>query len=230
MLISDIDPAEQPKLWEHVLDTLRLQIFSGKIPPGTQLVESELADLFGVSRGPIREALIYLEQERLVIREPRRGAFVRGVTEDDVREIYGLRLVLEVYGAELSCSRLEPEHLDRMQDCIRHMVELRRESNWKQSAEADLEFHRIPLIASGHRRLVQSWDMLRGSLVALTATTAPHYPDLLSATHGLHQELLDAYFCRDVDAVRRILSEHVSATESVMFNVLRMGNHSGSKD
>lgn len=225
MLVADIDPAEQPKLWEYVLESLRLQIFSGKIPPGTQLVEAELAELFGVSRGPIREAIIYLEQERLVLREPRRGAFVRGVTEDDVREIYGLRLVLEVYGAELVCGRLEEHHLERMQKCIRRMVKLRRESDWKESAEADLAFHRIPLRVSGHRRLLQSWDLLRGSLVALTATTAPHYPDLIAATHELHQDILDAYTCQDVEAVRTVLGEHVSATESVMFDVLRMTNH-----
>ena len=121
MQVSHVDPASQPKLWEYVLDSLRLQIFSGRFPPGTQLVEAELADRYKVSRGPIREALIYLEQEHLVIREPRRGAFVRGITENDVREIYGLRQVLESYAAELACDRLQPNHLERMQSCIDRM-------------------------------------------------------------------------------------------------------------
>jgi DNA-binding GntR family transcriptional regulator len=217
----DVDSATQPKLWELVLKSLRLQIFRGSFPPGTKLVEAELADLYGVSRGPIREALIYLEQEHLVVREPRRGAFVRGVTEKDVREIFGLRQVLENYAAELTCGHLLPEHLERMQWCINRMVELRLESKWEESGELDIEFHRIPLRVSGHRRLAQSWDLLSGSLLTLAATTAPHYPDLIGETQRFHQEMLDAYARDDIDAVKASLAAHVHATQEVMFKMLR---------
>ncbi len=219
--IIDIDSANQPNLWEHVLKSLRLQIFRGSFPPGTKLVESELADLYGVSRGPIREALIYLEQEHLVVREPRRGAFVRGVTEDDVREIFGLRQVLENYAAELTCGHLLPEHLARMQWCIDHMVELRLQAKWEESGELDIEFHRTPLQVSGHRRLAQSWDLLSGSLLTLAVTTAPHYPDLIGETQRFHQEMLDAYSRHDLGAIKAGLAAHVNATQEVMFDMLR---------
>jgi DNA-binding GntR family transcriptional regulator len=217
----DVDRAKQPKLWEPVLKSLRLQIFRGTFPPGTQLVEAELADLYGVSRGPIREALIYLEQEHLVAREPRRGAFVRGITEDDVREIFGLRQVLENYAAELTCGRLQPKHLERMQWCIDRMVALRLESQWEQSGELDIAFHRLPLRVSGHRRLAQSWDLLSGSLLTLAITTAPHYPDLIKETQRFHQEMLDAYARDDLRAVKESLGAHVSATLEVLFELLR---------
>jgi DNA-binding GntR family transcriptional regulator len=217
----DVDSATQPKLWELVLKSLRLQIFRGGFPPGTKLVESELADLYGVSRGPIREALIYLEQEHLVVRQPRRGAFVRGVTKRDVREIFGLRQVLETYAAELTCGHLLPEHLERMQWCVDRMVELRLESKWEKSGELDIEFHRIPLEASGHLRLAQSWDLLSGSLLTLAVTTAPHYPDLIGETQRFHQEMLDAYTRNDIGAVRASLAAHVHATQEVMFKMLR---------
>ncbi len=228
--ITDIDSANQPKLWEHVLKSLRLQIFRGSFPPGTKLVESELADLYGVSRGPIREALIYLEQEHLVLREPRRGAFVRGITEDDVREIFGLRQVLENYAAELTCGHLQPEHLARMQWCIDHMVELRLESRWEDSGELDIEFHRLPLQVSGHRRLAQSWDLLSGSLLTLAVTTAPHYPDLIGETQRFHQEMLDAYIRHDLGAIKAGLAAHVNATQEVMFEMLRSARNREQSD
>jgi len=219
--ITDIDSANQPKLWELVLKSLRLQIFRGSFPPGTKLVEAELADLYGVSRGPIREALIYLEQEYLVVREPRRGAFVRGITEDDVREIFGLRQALENYAAELTCGHLQPEHLERMQWCIDHMVELRLDAKWEESGELDIEFHRIPVQVSGHRRLAQGWDRLSGSLLTLAVTTAPHYPDLIGETQRYHQEMFDAYARHDLGAIKASLAAHVNATQEVMFEMLR---------
>ena len=221
MHVPLVDPASQPKLSEYVLDSLRLQIFSGKIPPGTQLVEAELADLFKVSRGPIREALIYLEQEHLVIREPRRGAFVRGITENDVREIYGLRQILESYAAELACDRLQPSDLERMQFCIDRMIDLRRDAKWEESAELDLEFHRTPLLISGHRRLIQSWDIMSGSLLALAVTTAPYYPDLIAETQRFHQGILDAYVRVDLAAIKAGLERHFYASEEVMLGMLR---------
>jgi DNA-binding GntR family transcriptional regulator len=222
MQVVEVDPAQQPQLWELVLKSLRFEIFGGHIPPGTQLVESELADLFGVSRGPIREALIFLEQEHLIVREPRRGAFVRGITEDDVREIYGLRQVLETYAARLSCGRLPAADLERMQACIDQMVELRRNAKWKASAELDVEFHRIPLYASGHRRLLQSWDLLGGPLLALTATTAPHYPNLIAETHRGHREILAGYARGEFAAVREAIAVHVAKTQEVMLEIIEL--------
>jgi len=89
-------------LWESTLATLRLSIVRGDLPIGAQLVEAELATRLSVSRGPIREALRQLELEGLVVSYARRGTFVVGITEQDVREIYGLRLLLETFGIELA--------------------------------------------------------------------------------------------------------------------------------
>ena len=221
MQIGDIKPATPPQLWELIVKSLRIQIFSGKIPPGTQLVEGDLAAMFGVSRGPIRDAIFHLEQERLITREPRRGAYVRGVTENDVREIYGLRQVLENYAAEFSCGRFSSEDLQEMQSYIDQMVDLRRGSNWEESAELDLEFHRIPMRVSGHRRLLRSWELLAGSVFALTAVTAPNYPDLIQETRRGHQVMLDAYARGDVDAVKEAIAVHMAKTQEVMLRMVR---------
>jgi len=221
MLTADLQPTKQPQLWEHILKSLRLQIFDGKIPPDTQLVEAELAAVFGVSRGPIREALVHLEQERLVVREPRKGAFVVGLSEDDVREIYGLRQVLECYAAELSPGKLKDADLQRMQVCIEQMVELRHASNWSESAECDLEFHRIPVRVSGHRRLLQSWDVLSGPTLTMNTVTAPSYPDLIGETQRGHGAILDAYTAGDVDAVKEAIAVHIRRVQEVMLGLMR---------
>jgi DNA-binding GntR family transcriptional regulator len=101
------------------------------------------------------------------------------------------------------------------------MIELRRDAEWEESAGLDLEFHRTPLLVSGHRRLAQSWDLLSGSLLALAVTTAPYYPDLIADTQRFHQRILDAYARGDVEGIKESLALHVRATEEVMFRMLR---------
>ena len=221
MLTADLQLTRQPQLWELVLKTLRLQIFDGKIPPNTQLVEAELATLFGVSRGPIREALAHLEQERLVVREPRKGAFVEGLSENDVREIYGLRQILECYAAELSPGIFKDADLQRMRICIEQMVELRHASNWGESAELDLEFHRIPVRVSGHRRLLQGWDVLSGSTLTMNTVTAPSYPDLIGETQRGHGAILDAYRAGNAAAVQEAIAIHIRRVQEVMLGLMR---------
>ena len=101
------------------------------------------------------------------------------------------------------------------------MIALRLEAKWEESGELDIEFHRLPLRVSGHRRLAQSWDLLSGSLLTLAITTAPHYPDLINETQRFHQEMLDAYARDDLRAIKQSLGAHVSATQEVMFKMLR---------
>ena len=83
------------QVWESVLFRLRMAIIQGKLPPGAHLLEAQLAEKLGVSRGPVREALLRLEQEGLVLSQPYRGKFVANLSPQMIHEIYTLRRVLE---------------------------------------------------------------------------------------------------------------------------------------
>src|SRR5690348_10518744 len=86
----------QPEaLWQRVVSVMRRAIVMGELEPGAHLKEPALAQRFGVSRLPVREAIAQLEREGLVRSEPRRGAFVVGITEQAVSDIYECRLLLE---------------------------------------------------------------------------------------------------------------------------------------
>src|SRR5579871_6458237 len=84
-------------LWAHVAAALRRSIVLGDLEQGSHLKEPLLAQRFGVSRLPIREAITQLEREGLVRVEPRRGAFVVGITEQGIKDIYDCRLLLETF-------------------------------------------------------------------------------------------------------------------------------------
>src|SRR4051794_19139332 len=82
-------------MWESVLAMLRMAIIKGQLPSGAHLLELQLAERLGVSRGPVREALMRLEQEGLVINQPYRGKFVADISAQTIHEIYSLRILLE---------------------------------------------------------------------------------------------------------------------------------------
>ena len=86
---------EHKQLWQAVADQLRDEILDGRLPAGSRLVETELADRFGVSRGPIRDALAELARGGLAVDLPRRGTFVSSLTERDLAEVYVIRRAIE---------------------------------------------------------------------------------------------------------------------------------------
>ena len=93
---------ERKSLGQHVFDSLKQAIIRGDIVPGEWLVESHIAQMLGISRTPVREAIHKLERERLIERQPRGGFTVLGLNRDDIEETFGIRGVLEGYAARLA--------------------------------------------------------------------------------------------------------------------------------
>lgn len=137
-----------------VTERLRDSIVNGSLAPGSQLSEAELATRFGVSRGPVREALQRLIQEGLVRAEPHRGVFVPVLTEDDVRDIYLARAALESAAVQhiITSSRSEAaaDDLDAM---VKLMAEAEKADDWEAVGRHDLDFHSALVAATGSERL-----------------------------------------------------------------------------
>ena len=160
-----------------VTERLRANIVNGTLAPGSQLSEVELASTFGVSRGPVREALQRLIQEGLVRSEPHRGVFVPVLSEDDVRDIYLARDALEssavrhiiATGKSLEAA----EELDRL---VKLMQDSEKANDWESVGRYDLEFHTALVAASGSERLQRMFSTVisetRLCLGVLTAADA----------------------------------------------------------
>jgi DNA-binding GntR family transcriptional regulator len=115
-------PAEHKLLSRTVADWLAQRIISGEEPPGARLQEVKLAELAGVSRSPVREALRLLAAEGLVELVPRIGALVAEVSRDDVHELYACRMLLEPVAASLAVEAMRPEDVAPL-DAIRSRME-----------------------------------------------------------------------------------------------------------
>ena len=160
-----------------VTERLRDSIVNGSLEPGSQLSEVELATTFGVSRGPVREALQRLIQEGLVRSEPHRGVFVPILSEDDVRDIYLARNALETSAVQhiIDIGRGEQaaEELDQL---VKLMADAAAADDWESVGRFDLEFHTALVAATGSERLQRMFGTVisetRLCLGVLTAADA----------------------------------------------------------
>ncbi|QOR70279.1 GntR family transcriptional regulator [Ruania alkalisoli] len=167
----DVTPLKQTSLGEQVARDLRVLIVDGRLTRGVHLVEADLSRDFGVSRGPIRDALRKLEVEGLV-ETRQRGTFVVGLTEEDVAEMFSLRRTLESFALRL-CSEAEDLDWSAFDRPLERMRQAADASDAGSFAVADLEFHSLFYEMSGHRRLHALWRENEPTfLTLLTLTTA----------------------------------------------------------
>ena len=162
-------PAAAPStLKAHVYNILRNAIVSGRYKPGSRLNESQLAREFNISRIPIREALMQLQEHGLVMNHERRGMFVTELADEDVQRINSVRIVLEAEAIKLARARMTPEIAEHLTSLVDQMESL-GDSSEMESASLDLEFHRTIWEAADNPYLSKTLDSLSTVLFAHTA-------------------------------------------------------------
>src|SRR5215211_847356 len=155
------------QLKRRVYEQLRDEILSGAAQPGTQLVEARIAAELGVSKTPVREALIRLQRDGLVAIEPYRGARVIEPSPADVREILELRVLLEAHVARDLAGRRPPEVLERLERSIADGRRALERGNDARVRAALTEFSDVMAESSGNRRLGKSLDEHERILTAI---------------------------------------------------------------
>jgi DNA-binding GntR family transcriptional regulator len=211
---SILSPTPAILLSDEVIDRLRDSILKGSLPTGYRLREEQLAEALGVSRGPVRNALLQLEREGLVVRRPNRGAIVAQLARQDLEEVYSLRLATEPLGCAWAARNVQEADLDEMQRVIDSYQKLLTSRVTEQvAAEADLRFHDAIYRASRHRRLIGLWHDLRPQVYVFLLTRryvrARDFRTIMVENHG---KILDAISRRDEDAAREAASAHVNAS------------------
>lgn len=203
-----LTPVRYRSMAEQIATAIRQGIANGKLAPGTRLLEVQIAREMGTSRAPLREALIQLEREGLVVRQPNRGAFVADLTEELVREVASLRGVLEGFAAGLAVKRLTQEDFRRLEAILKEMLTVARRGDFPRMVEWDYQFHEYIVRASGHRLLYETWvGMDRKIRVYLSATNLM-YGDMKSVVQG-HLPILRALRRRDPQRASRVMAEHL---------------------
>jgi DNA-binding GntR family transcriptional regulator len=188
--------------YDLVLDA----IDNGVFRPGDRLVESELAERFGVSRTPIREALQRLEAQSVLARDGR-SLVVASLDHDQLGELYVVRAELEGLAARLAAQHAAPEEVRVLRDLVQRDRGLVGEP--ERLARANRIFHRQIHLASHNRYLIQQLDTVHRTM-ALVATTSLAAEGRGARALDEHQAIVEAIEARDGPAAEAAIRHHIS--------------------
>lgn len=157
----DLNLTNHKPLREIVFEELRTLILTGKIEPGTRMMEVELADEMGVSRTPIREAIRKLEEEGLVVIEPRKGAYVSEVSVPDIINILEVRENMDGLSSFLAAQRISVTGKERLEEASRKFNEAVENGDMDEMIKYDTLFHRIIVEETNNNYLVTMVERLQ---------------------------------------------------------------------
>lgn len=215
-------PLTRRTIGDEVLDTLRKSIVAGAFAPGDHLAEGHLARQLAVSRAPVREAMMQLEREGLLVFDKRGAARVKVFSEDDFTEIFTLRLNLETMAARLACRRFTKADHRRFLDNIERT---RSATKLLELTLSDVEFHDLVVQTSRHARLLTCWSTLRHQIEYWLARMQDRVESPLSktrdATERNHRRLLAALQAGNEQRMTKEIREHIEVWGRQQANGLR---------
>lgn len=207
-----------------VFAALRQRILTGELAPGTRHSVYRLADELGVSRTPVREAVLRLADLGLVTIERNRGITIRGVRAEDVRDVFELRLLLEVPAAAGAASQVDDALAERLSDALdamRHAAADRDEATFMRH---DRDLHAALGEALGNERLSQEVDRLRDSIQVRGVSTAARSRSLAQIAEE-HAPIVAAVIAGDSAGAGSAMREHLLATAELLLQEFAGAGH-----
>lgn len=189
--------------------TLEAAIFAGTLRPGTRLDEVELAERFGVSRTPVREALQSLAASGLVDIRARQGAHVASVSLPMLLEMFQVMAELEGLCANLAARRARPEQHRKLEETHRHLVDVDKENDPVKFYEANRQFHEALYEASNSEFIAEQTLLLRNR-VSPYRRYITFQPGRMIATIEEHEAVLAAVLAADPVVAQRAMRDHVN--------------------
>lgn len=218
-----LDAQNPPKLQsqtQRAVSELRDLIVSNRLPPGSNHLETELAETLGMSRTPVREAMLLLAAQGLVEVRPRRGMRVLPLSAKDMAEIYDILIELEGLAAERAAERnLSAKELAALENALTEMEAALENDDRVRWAEHDQQFHDMLVSLSGNRRLVESVtsfndQVRRARLLTLRLRPSP------TKSNRDHRALFDAIRAGDAAYARAIHTAHRTAAKKLIIDLL----------
>lgn len=184
---------------EGVNEALKRALHDGRFRPGQALSEAGLAAEMGISRGPVREALLMLVQEGLVAHSPNRGFSVVEFTADDLHEISQVRLPLEATALTMARAHISQQDLDNLEILKNRIVEAHANREILICGQSDMEFHSLIWQRAGNSRLASTLHHLLAPMFAYGSLFSIGRPDLTSSLLAEEHDLFIRFLSGRVD-------------------------------
>lgn len=214
VMMSGAPAADSETLSEHVLRQIQSAIVKGEIAPGSKISEPELARAYGISRGPLREALHRLEGQKLLVRVPHVGARVVSLSMAELNELYQIRESLEGLACRLAAQNMTVSDVDALRDVLRthEQDESFQAGQGYYQQEGDFDFHYRIVQGSGNSLLIR---MLCDELYQLARMYRIQYsttPNRPAQAFAEHHRILDAIAEGDGELAELLMRRHIQTS------------------
>ncbi|MBI5492683.1 MAG: GntR family transcriptional regulator [Deltaproteobacteria bacterium] len=218
-------PVDKPlTLRERIVDFIKDSVVSGRLKPGERVPEQEIAESFGISRTPIREAFRQLESEGFITVTPRKGAVVSPITDKDVKEFYAIKSLLEGFAARTACQKLTTKEIKRLETLNAQMDRCAEKNDVKGFFKLDNQFHDTFLRACGNEKLcvlvhhlVQQFERFRFTALALPGRmrdSVRQHNGIIEAFKNADTALVETLVRANAERGRDILVEEILKEKS----------------
>lgn len=207
-------PTAADRVYAHVKQAVLDRTYQG----GTLLVEGELADAVGVSRTPVREALLRLEAEGLLKLYPKKGALVLPVSAQEIADVVETRLLVERYavGKLLRSLPAPPSLVSRLEELLAEHRDCAARGDLLGASESDRAFHHAIVAAAGNSILEHLYDQLRDRQLRMGVEVMRADPGRVQANLTDHSAILDALRSGDADLADHRVQEHVGRVDTLL--------------
>lgn len=202
-------PLKQPPAADRVYTHVKQGVLERRYQGGTLLTEGELADEVGVSRTPVREALLRLEVEGLIKLYPKKGALVLAVSAQEIADVIETRQLVEEHAARKAVSA-PPGLIERLEELLARQKEQAAAGDLAGAALTDRTFHAEIVRSGGNEILSRLYDQLRDRQLRMGVAVMHSHPDRIAKTLSEHEEILQALRSGDAEAAVDIVHRHVS--------------------
>jgi len=220
---NEFIPVYPASLVTQITQFLTNAIIEGRLKEGERLIENELQRKFGISRAPIRESFRILEKNGLVITIPRKGTFVRKITQKDIEEIFPIIALLEGLAARLAVSQLENDDIEEMKLALTKMTDAAEKKDFESYINYHTEYHEIFIYASKNETLIGLLENLRRQNIWFRSAYR-YVQESFEYTLRVHREIIDLFIKKDAERLEALVNEHI------IFAFHRLVHFLGSKN
>ncbi|HEY0890433.1 MAG TPA: GntR family transcriptional regulator [Nocardioides sp.] len=215
---------EATSIQGRVIAAMRTRIINGEVEAGAALSELALADEFGVSRTPVREALKQLQTEGLVEIRPRVGTFVTAPSRREITELFEIKELLEGAAARLLAQRGHVPEIDALRDNLEQADRAVKRDDRLRYAELVHDFHDLLIQGADNSKLEAHYRTLMNQLAyARLVQTSLARPGRPLESDREHHMVLDLILQKDGDSAERLMREHVRASRRALLEELPLG-------
>ena len=187
---------------------IRIDILTERMRPGKKLTEHAISENYGVSRTPVREAFKNLEAEGLVEMIPNRGAFVVGLTKNDIRDLYILRIPSEMQAVRWAIERRTEEEMEAIEESFDFMRFYTERRDAKRMRAINSGFHKLIAAASHNRILIENLSRIQ-DYIKYSSYVLPYHESMLETLLTEHSEVFAAFKTNDIEAGALSMKKHI---------------------